>query len=138
MSKVVSTFGICIGLVATITGLAGCNSSPVVPVSGKIVFLSREQPKVCRLSFVPIEDATTGSVRGSGAVMESDGTYEATEYQGVNGLLPGRYKVNVEYYDLKPGGNPDVEGDWVRQEHQAGELVVEPGSGAIEHVVEVP
>lgn len=130
--------GIPLLLVAAFAAMTGCDRSPVVPVSGKIVFLSREQPKVCRLSFVPIEDKTTGSVRGSGAVMESDGTYEVTEFQGVHGLLPGRYKVNVEYYDLKPGGNPNVEGDWIPFTHEAGELVIEPGSGAVEHIVEVP
>jgi hypothetical protein len=129
---------LCIGLAAAAVAIAGCDSSPVVPVSGKVVFLSRDQPKVCRLTFLPVEDATTGSVRAGGAEMKPDGTYEVTPYQEVHGLLPGRYKVNVAYYDLKPGGNPDIEGDWIRQEHQAGELVIEPGSGAVEHIVEVP
>jgi hypothetical protein len=138
MRNAISTFGSWFGLAAALIAIGGCNNSPVVPVSGKVVFLSRDQPKVCRLTFLPIEDASSGSVRAGGATMAADGTYSVTPYQGVEGLLPGRYKISVDYYDLKPGGNPNFEGDWLPQTHAAGELVIEPGSGAVEHVVEVP
>jgi hypothetical protein len=128
---------VCTPVVLALTGCGG--GSDVVPVSGQVVFHSRDLPQVARLTFVPVEGSSSGgAIRPSGAKMEPDGTYRVTPYQGVEGLLPGTYKVRVSYYDLKPGGNPDREADWAEYTHEAGELVVEPGSGAIEHDVEVP
>jgi hypothetical protein len=128
-----------LGVLLAFVSLYGCGGSPVVPVTGKVVFQSREQPAVCRLSFLPVGDAEGGgTLRPSGATMQPDGTYRMNPYQGVEGLLPGRYAVRVSYFDLKPGGNPDREGDWIEHTYDAAELVVPPGSSAVEHDVEVP
>ena len=118
--------------------VGGCNDSAVVPVTGKVIFHSRERPEHCRLTFVPVEGSTDGPIRPNGATMQADGTYQMAPYQGVEGLLPGRYIVRVSYYDLKPGGNPDREADWIEYTHEGSELVVEPGAGSVEHDVEVP
>lgn len=120
-------------------GLGGCGGSGVVPVRGNIVFQSRDLPQVCRLTFVPADGSAEGeTLRPNGATMEPDGAYRMTPYQGVEGLMPGRYTVRVSYFDLRPGGNPDREGDWKEFSHVADELVVEPGSRAVEHDVMVP
>lgn len=127
---------VCTGTALT---LCGCSDSDIVPVTGRVIFHSRDLPKVCRLTFVPVEDSTGGgAVRPNGATMGPDGSYRMTPYQGVEGLFPGRYMVRVSYFDLKPGGNPDREADWIEHSHEAEELVVPAGSGAIEHDVEVP
>ena len=126
--------------VPVILAVAGCGGgSDVVPVTGQVVFHSRDLPQVARLTFVPVEGTSGGgAIRPSGAKMEPDGTYRVKPYQGVEGLLPGTYEVRVSYYDLRPGGDRNREADWTEYTHEAGELVVEPGSGAIEHDVEVP
>ena len=90
------------------------------------------------MTFVPLDDSAEGSIRPNGATMEPDGSYRMTPFQGVEGLLPGRYSVRVSYFDLKPGGNPDREGDWIEHNYEADELLVEAGSRRIEHNVEVP
>lgn len=117
---------------------SGCNDSAVVPVSGTLTFASREIPEVCRLSFVPKEEEGGGAIRPNGATMEPDGTYRMTPYQGVEGLLPGTYSVRISYFQLKKNGNPDREGDWKEFKYEAEDLVVEPGSRAITHDIEVP
>ena len=117
----------------------GCGGSGVVPVKGKVVFSGRETPEVCRLTFVPLDEpADGGTIRPSGATMQADGSYRMTPYLGVEGLLPGRYAVRVSYFDLKPGGNPDREADWIEHKFEGDELVIEPGSRSVEYDVEVP
>lgn len=117
--------------------LVGCSRSPVVPVSGTISFPDRDLPEVCRLTFVPTETAEGVSIRPSGATMDEQGVYHLSPHKGVEGLLPGRYKIRLSYFDLKRNGNPDIEGDWKEQTFEAGELNVEAGSRAVEHNIEV-
>ena len=124
---------------ALVVTCCGCSGSGVVPVTGKVVFGNREIPAVCRLTFVPVEDGSTeGGIRPNGATMQADGTYRMTPYQGVEGLVPGRYTVRVSYFDLKPGGDPQRENDWIEHKFEADELVIEAGSRAVEYDVQVP
>lgn len=115
--------------------LVGCSRSPIVPVSGKVIFADRDIPEVCRLTFVPTDSAP--GVRPGGATMEADGTYKLSPYKGVEGLLPGTYKVRLNYFDLKKNGNPDREGDWREKTFEGEDLVIEEGSSAITHDIEV-
>lgn len=116
---------------------AGCSRSPVVPVSGKLSFADRDIPEVCRLSFVPTDTTEGTAIRPSGATMDEEGTYHVTKFKGVEGLLPGTYSISVSYYDLKPNGNPDREGDWKETKFDAGELTIEAGSRAVKHDIMV-
>ncbi len=122
--------------VAVLT-IAGCSGSPVIPVSGEISFTDRATPEVCRLTFVPTDSKSAGTIRPNGGEMQADGTYRLAPHQGVEGLLPGRYIVRVSYFDLKPNGNPDRESDWKEYTYEAEELVVEEDSKAITHDIEV-
>ena len=122
-------------LLLVILFVNGCSDSPVVPVSGTLTFADRELPEVCRLSFLPQD--TEGGIRPGAGTMEPDGSYQLTPYKGVEGLLPGRYAVRISYFDLKPNGNPDRESDWKEYAFEAEDLVVEPGSKAITHDIEV-
>ena len=121
---------LCIALVGF-----GCSRSPVVPVSGKVIFTNREQPEVCRITFVPAE--TSEGVRGGGAEMDADGSYKVSPFKGVEGLLPGKYIVRVSYFDLKKNGNPDRDSDWRERTFEAESLVVEEGSNSVQHDIEI-
>lgn len=124
-------------LVSVTVIVCGCSRSPVVPVSGTITFPDRDTPEVCRLSFVPTNTDEGVAIRPNGATMEADGTYHLTPHKGVEGLLPGEYSIRVSYFDLKRNGDPDREGDWKEQTYEAGELLIEDGSRAIVHDIEV-
>jgi hypothetical protein len=105
-------------------------------VYGTLTFIGREQPKFCRLYFKPIEAETI--TRPSFTTPEPDGSYEVKSFRQSKGLLPGRYKVEVSYFDLKPGADPNVETSYLESVFDAGELVVEAESDGIEHNIEVP
>jgi hypothetical protein len=127
---------IAIVLVA-ISVICGCERGPkTVPVYGLITFVGRGAPKTCRVVFRP--NQTSGPVRPSVAICDSDGSYEAKSFERSNGLLPGTYGVQVLYYDLKPGSDPNVETNWAESKFDAGEVVVDAESGGVEHNIEVP
>ena len=129
-------YALCL-LAALVIGFCGCSDSPVVPVTGTISFADRELPEVCRLTFVPTETDKEVSIRPSGGTMDDDGVYHLPPYKGVEGLMPGTYKIRLSYFDLKKNGNPDVDGDWKEQQFEAGELTIEEGSGAVVHDIAV-
>lgn len=131
-----SRYFVSVTLLAILTcTLVGCSSNPVVPVSGTVIFPDRETPEVCRLTFVPTE--TKEGIRPGSATMDADGTYRVTPHKGVAGLLPGRYAVRISYFDLKKNGNPERDGDWIEKTFEGAELVVEEGSRAVTHDIEV-
>ena len=119
-------------------GLVGCSQSgpKTIPVYGKIEFVGREAPKVCRLLFKPLK--SDGPARPSVAERGADGSYQVKAYKGSKGLLPGTYQVAVSYFDLKPGKDPNLETSWAETGYDAGELVVDSTSRGIEHNIEVP
>jgi hypothetical protein len=118
--------------------LSGCtNSGPeTVPVYGRVTFEGRDFPRICRIYFRPDETATL--TRPAFVTAAPDGSYEVKAFQRSEGLLPATYQIQVTYFDLKPGANPDSQNGWIESRHDAGELVVESGSGGIEHNIVVP
>lgn len=118
--------------------LAGCSGGgpETVPVYGTVTFVGRQSPKYCRLYFKPIRaEAIT---RPSFATPEPNGAYEVKSFRRSKGLLPATYKIEVSYFDLKPGANPSLETSYAESVHDAGELVVDADAGSVEHNIEVP
>ena len=128
---------ILVGL-AAMCCLAGCSRGgpETVPVYGTVNFIGRDVPKYCRLFFQPLQ--TEGISRPSSATAEADGSYEVKAFRRSAGLVPGTYRVQISYYNLKRGANPEVESNWVESVYDAGELVVDAGSRGVEHNIEVP
>jgi hypothetical protein len=93
-------------------------------------------PKFCRLYFrhVKAESIT----RPTMASPEPDGSYEVKSFRQSKGLLPGTYKVEVSYFDLKPGADPNIETNYIESVFDAGELVVDSDADEVEHNIEVP
>jgi hypothetical protein len=118
--------------------LAGCSEKgpKTVPVYGTVTFVGRDAPKTCRLFFKPIK--VEGLTRPAAAERSSNGSYAAKSFSTSRGLLPGTYKIEVFYYDLVPGKNPELETSWAETNFSAGELVVDANSSGVEKNIEVP
>jgi hypothetical protein len=121
-----------------LTSACGPRGPETVKVRGRVDFQSRAQPSVCRVFFAPLEVVGDAPLRPASATLGADGTFSATSFAPGDGLIPGKYRVLIEYFDLKPGGNPDLESDWLRQEYHAGELTVASGQEAVEPAYVVP
>ena len=46
--------------------------------------------------------------------------------------------MSVEYFELKPGGDPNSEDGWSRHTRQLGDLSIEPGSEPVDANYSVP
>jgi len=117
---------------------AGCSEAlETVPVYGTVTIEGRERPKVCRLFFHPVQ-VSGGPTRPSVAQLDERGSYTARAFKDSDGLIPGTYRVNVTYYDLRPGGDPSFETSWIQHNYNAGDLVVDRQAGEVEHNIRVP
>jgi hypothetical protein len=125
-------------LLVGVIGACTRGGPETVTVRGTVEFDGRPQPSVCSVFFAPLEVAGDAPRRPALAKLSPEGTFSVTSFKPGDGLVPGTYRVKIEYYDLKPGGNPDSESGWARQEFQPGELTVESGQAAIEAAYVVP
>jgi hypothetical protein len=117
--------------------LAGCSETgpKTVPVYGTITFVGRESPSWCHIYFTPTKSETT--IRPTFAERQSNGGYKVKSFSTSRGLLPGTYRVRVNWYELKPGKDANKEGNWNEVSFDAGELVVDANSSGIEKNVEI-
>lgn len=129
-------YALWIGAIALI-GIAGCSDGgPVtVPVHGTVTFVGRDPPKVCNIFFKPLE--FSGPFRPSTAPREADGSYSVKAFQHSKGIVPGKYQVEVLYYELKPGQNPGLDSSWNERKFDAGQLKVDADSGGVEYNIDV-
>jgi hypothetical protein len=128
---------VCAALAALLL-VGGCSETgpKTIPVYGTVIFVGRDAPKTCRLFFKPIK--VEGLIRPAVAERSSSGSYAAKAFSNSKGLLPGTYKVEVSYYDLVPGKNPELETSWAETKFNAGEIVVDANSSGVEHNIEIP
>jgi hypothetical protein len=123
--------------------LSGCEQGlPTVPVTGEVTFAGGPPPARGTITFAPIE-AAEGLPRrpGSGQFQSDDSTYEITSFRPGDGLLPGRYAVNITCYTGIPSSS--VPGSYdalnaVPRDWQPEELVIEMDSDPVEVNYDVP
>jgi hypothetical protein len=124
--------------------LAGCGSNsdlPLVPVSGRITFGGGPCPKPGTVVFVQAPGSGVAGLPGrpGRAPFGTDGKFTVTSFQEGDGLLPGRYRVNIECVNGVPG--PDTPWDkisFVPSDYRPDELVVKEGQDAMEVNYDVP
>jgi hypothetical protein len=127
--------------------LAGCGDSgpEIVPVTGKVTYGGGPWPAEGGVILAPAEAAPGEPVIPTVVTMAKDGSFVAESSVGT-GLVPGKYRVGVECWELPP--------DESRAEHPFGKSYVpqkyqDPttsglafdvpaGSGAIEVKLDVP
>lgn len=129
-------------VLAPLLVLSGCGSDGRLGVQGKVSFQGKPLPDGTIL-FVPEDSSAGGSAAGS---VIKDGMYS---FKADQGLLPGKYKVQISSADsskmVKPDGPPGPEsGKKVAMEripeefNVSSKLVVEVASGKTSHDFEIP
>src|SRR5262245_8547293 len=101
----------------------GGNGIKTIPVFGKVTVTGRPYPSAVQIFFLPVN--VDGPKRPCFAEAEKDGNYAARAFKDSDGLIPGTYKINVIYSDLKPGANPALDSNWTQHTFDGGELVVD-------------
>ena len=117
--------------------VAGCGESGLktVPVYGMVTFADREAPPTCDLIFQPLK--VDGPKRPSFADRQPDGHYQVKAFKDSYGLIPGTYRVQLVFHDLKPGADPKTESGWKLTNYDGGEVNVDPNSRGVEYNIEV-
>jgi hypothetical protein len=93
-----------------VLSLGGCNSQglDLVPVEGRVTLAGGNWPRKGLIYFTPAEPAPGYPRRGGMADFDLDGTFSAETFEPGDGLIPGRYVVNLECWEVPPtmGGPP--------------------------------
>lgn len=83
---------------------AGCDarSLPTVPVKGKITYGGGDWPATGTLYFAPVTPAANMPRKPGIAEFAIDGTFSASTFSQDDGLVPGKYRINVECWLAPP------------------------------------
>ncbi len=98
-------------IAASSLGCGGADRPTTVPINGKVTLNKGTWPIAGTLFFLPLEPATGLPRRAATAKFETDGAFETPcSWTEGDGVVPGRYKVYVECWKVRPtrAGPPPV------------------------------
>lgn len=98
------------GLLTMFLLLSGCgtNALKTVPVKGRVTLNGGEWGRAGLIYFTPAEPAEGFPRRPGMADFDTEGNFVAQTFKPGDGLIPGRYIVNLECWKVPPvmGGPP--------------------------------
>lgn len=84
-------------------GCGASSSAPkTVPVVGKITYNGGQWPKTAKVAFVMEQPAEGSPMQSGSAELKPDGTFKASTFDEGDGLVPGKYYVNIEAWETEP------------------------------------
>jgi hypothetical protein len=125
--------------------VGGCGRSgpEVVPVKGTITFGGGPWPKPGVVNFVVETPAPGLPSRPTMGLFDTDGSLTVTTYTKGDGLVPGKYKIGVECWEVRPtmGGPPPI--SYVPKRYGSSEtsgltVSVDPGQKVVTLNLDVP
>lgn len=126
--------------------LIGCGRSgpEVVPVDGTITFGGGPWPKPGSLIFAAESPAPGMPNRPAMGLFDTDGRLTVTTYTRGDGLIPGKYKMAVECWEVRPEMmSPTSPKSYVPKRYASPQtsglaVVVEPGQKVVTLNLDVP
>ena len=121
-------------------GTLGCGSRHgTVPVDGVVTFAGKPPPATCTLIFAPeLAEGTASRCRPGRADTDANGRYFAGSFRSGDGLLPGRYAVDVQCWRVRPGHDNEHGESLMPANFSAPPLVVPDGARRVRYDLEVP
>jgi hypothetical protein len=123
--------------------LAGCQDSkyPLVVVTGKVTFDRGDCPASGNVTLQPLDIAKGLPKRPATGKFGVDGKYTVNAFNDIEGVLPGRYRVEVTCFSGAPDlSKPDPWGEvnYIADSYRPTELMIAEGSGSVVHDLDVP
>jgi len=89
---------------ALVCALAGCtdHTSPTVKVDGKITFKGQPPPAGGRITFASVGASEGLPSRPGSGEFGPDGAFTLTTFKPGDGLIPGKYRANIECWRELP------------------------------------
>lgn len=132
-----------LGIMSLALLAVGCgdNGLPMTPVSGQVTFDGAPPPNAGNLSFVSLESDAGLPQRDGSCRFETDGQFVVTSFEKGDGLLPGKYRVDISCYKYQPDyskKDPFADATAVDPSYEPLELTVVKGTPIEDLVVDVP
>ena len=91
-------------IVVSLLLVAGCSRDlpDMVEVRGTVTFDGGPCPAEGRIFFGPIKAAPGFSLRPAAAVFGTDGVYQVESFRNAAGLVPGRYEISIQCWEVEP------------------------------------
>lgn len=120
-----------LGLIAS-----GCSRDlpELVPVSGRVQFAGESPPATGVIHFLPLERSGNLPRKPGMGSFGMDGRFEVQSFNGVKGLVPGRYRVKIECFSHPPAASPGgyEKASYVPADYQPPELIIEPNQRRVD------
>jgi hypothetical protein len=117
-------------------GASGCGPErpETIPVAGTVTFGGGPPPAGGRVNYQPLETAGDLPRRPGSGRFGADGRFRVESFEGTDGLVPGRYAVQIECLSGPPAPVPGgyEAASHVPADYRPPDLVVPPGSPGIE------
>jgi hypothetical protein len=134
------------GCLLVLLVLVGCGRKgpEVVPVEGTITFGGGAWPKPGVLYFTVDAPAAGMPNRPAMAKFNTDGKLTVTTFHNGDGLIPGKYKMGVECWEVPPSMEaPTKAKSYVPKRYQAANssglsVTVEPGQSVLKLNLDIP
>ncbi len=100
-------------LVAIGASLAlGCDTGPpkTIPVTGRVTLEGGDWPRQGMIYFAPVEPAAGYSRRPGQADFDASGQFQAYTFEKGDGLIPGKYRMSIECWEVPPSMSPPSPG----------------------------
>ena len=133
----------CSVLMLAIALLSGCEQSKyeLVAVSGRVTFDGENCPASGSVTFQPLEIAAGLPKRPATGKFGVDGEYTVNSFSDSEGVMPGRYRVEVTCF----AGGPDLSApdpwaavDYIAEEYEPTELTIDEDNGSVKYDIDVP
>jgi hypothetical protein len=134
----------CWGIAAllAIVPLTGCakEGPERVEVEGRITFGGGSWPKPGVIYFTPLQSAPGMTLHPGLGYFDTHGAYQAQTFEPGDGLVPGKYRVRVECWEVEPSPDPrhGPAKSYVPASTKLPDLEIAPGSSALTQDFDVP
>jgi hypothetical protein len=132
-------------LLLSLMASSGCNSRgvPIVPVRGRITYGKGDWPKPGVVYFTGKSAAGDLPLRPAVGHFDVQGNLVVTSFDKGDGLIPGRYALGVECWEISPGMNGSPGKSYSPKKYQNAstsglEVNADPEAGRIELDIDIP
>jgi hypothetical protein len=128
----------CLCIVAPLVAGCGTDNTPTVKVEGKITFNGQPPPAAGKITFAPLEMSGGVQSRPGTAEFDTDGSFKVTTFKAGDGLIPGRYRANINCWRGKPTLETRLSANYVPPTFHP-EVAIDQGAGEpVQVAIDVP
>jgi hypothetical protein len=116
----------------------GKNSSLTKQVRGQVTFQGAAPPAEGQITFAPIEGAPTYPRRPASGDFDKTGTFTLTTFTKDDGIIPGKYRVNINCWREAPTLKTKLSANYVPADFKFEVTIDENADEPVEVRIDVP